>query len=406
MSTTAAVAAASSPFGACRAAPGAVATRVQAGGRRRLRELGITIGALPTGRWNAITDVPGVRVGHCTRSEGEGALEVGRGPIRVGVTAILPADDVYARPVAAAHFVLNGNGEMTGLGNVDRRGLLESPVFLTDTACVGRVLRGALTWQLAQDARIGDDLPVPVPVVGETWGAFLHDVEGRHLTDEHVLAAIAGAQSGPVEEGAVGGGTGMICHAFKGGIGSASRVLPQSHGGHTVGVLVQTNHGAREELLIDGVPVGREIADLLPERGARPVPVGPAKTSSILLVGATDAPMIPQQLERLCRRMVLGLARTGTVSSHGSGDLCLFFSTGLGVPRGAELYPVQVFNDEWITCAHQAAREAAEEAVLDSLCMATTTTGVDGNRVHALPLERLPAIFRKYGRELAPEAGA
>lgn len=369
-----------------RAAPGAPA------GRRRLREIGIVIGTMPTGRWNAITDVPGVRVGHVTRIEGEGALVPGRGPIRTGVTAILPADDVYRAPVSAARFTLNGNGELTGLGRVDRRGVLEVPVLLTDTSNVGRAMNGAISWLLDAYPEIGDTEPVPVPVVGETWAAFLHDAEGRHLGDEHVLAAIRGAASGPVAEGAVGGGTGMVSYGFKGGVGTASRRLPESHGGYTVGVLVQANHGGRKQLRIDGVPVGLEISDLEPLEGR--------KSKSILLVGATDAPMIPAQLGQLCKRMAVGLARTGATSTHGSGDLLLFFSTGLRARRGEALAEARIWNDEQIDVALLAAVEAAEEAVLNALCMAETTTGIDGNTAHALPLERLPAIFRKYGRTL------
>jgi len=375
-------------------------------GRRRLRELGITLGTMPTGRWNAITDVPGVRVGHLTRIEGSGARVPGRGPIRTGVTAILPADDIARAPVSAARFTLNGNGELTGLGNLDRSGLLETPVLLTDTSNVGRAMNGAIAWLLETFPEIGDTAPVPVPVVGETWAAFLHDAEGRHITDEHVIAAIRAAASGPVAEGAVGGGTGMVAYGFKGGIGTASRRLPVSHGrpggpasatrgapeGATVGVLVQANHGRRSQLRIDGVPVGAEIPDL--------TPLEPRKSKSILLIGATDAPMLPEQLGQLCKRMAIGLARTGATSTRGSGDLLLFFSTGLRARRGAALTEGQIWNDEQIDPVLTAAVEAAEEAVLNALCSAGTMTGVDGNTAYALPLERLPAIFRKHGRTL------
>ncbi|MGH7491862.1 MAG: P1 family peptidase [bacterium] len=359
--------------------------------RKRLRELGIVIGSLPPGRDNAITDVPGVSVGHRTRIEGEGDLQVGKGPIRTGVTVILPNDDVFNRNVTAARFVLNGNGEMTGMGKIEQTGLLESPIFLTDTSNIGRVLNGALTWFLQTYPQIGDSARVPVPIVAETWGAFLHDAEGRHLHDEDVLAAIRDANTGPVKEGAVGGGVGMVCYDFKGGIGSASRVLPQTHGGYTAGVLVQANFGDREQLMINGVPVGKEIADLRPFEAK-------AKSKSIILIGATNAPMIPSQLQRLCQRMALGLARTGTISSHGSGDLLLFFSTGVQIDPDAKITHIEIYNDEWITRAHQAALEAAEEAVLNALCMAETTIGINGNTAFALPIERLPAIMKKYGR--------
>jgi len=274
--------------------------------RRRLRELGIIIGSLPTGKWNAITDVPGVKVGHCTRIEGNGDLVVGRGPVRTGVTVVLPNEDIYHENLTAGRFVMNGNGEMTGMGSVDQRGLLQSPIFLTDTSNIGRVMNGAMSWFLQTYPEIGDAAPVPVPMVAETFADFLHDSAGRHLNDAHVLAAINSATSGAIQEGAVGGGTGMVCYDFKGGIGTASRVLPESQGGYTIGVLVQTNHGGRAQLMIDGVPVGREIQDLKCIEGK--------KSKSIILIGATNAPMIPAQLQRLCKRMAFGLARTGALS--------------------------------------------------------------------------------------------
>ncbi len=358
--------------------------------RRRLRELGIVIGSLPTGKWNAITDVPGVKVGHCTRIEGDGELIAGKGPIRTGVTVILPNDAIYRENLTAGRFVMNGNGEMTGVGSIDQRGLLQSPIFLTDTSSIGRVMNGAMTWLLQTYPEIGDTLPVPVPMVAETWGGFLHDSAGRHLEDEHVLTALNNAQSGPLQEGAVGGGTGMVCYDFKGGIGTASRILPEAQGGYTIGVLVQTNHGRRADLMINGVPVGKEIADLQRVEGQ--------KSKSILLIGATNAPMLPAQLQRLCKRMAFGLARTGALSSHGSGDLLLFFSTGVKIKPEAALTEIEIFNDESITRMHQAAMEAAEEAILNSLCMAETTVGINGNTAFALPIERLPEIMKKYGR--------
>jgi D-aminopeptidase len=349
--------------------------------RKRLRDLGIVIGNLPPGKFNAITDVPGVRVGHRTRIEGES--------VRTGVTVIFPNGDVYRQNVAAAHFIMNGNGEMTGVGQIESAGLLDSPIFLTDTSNIGRVLNGALSWLIKTYPEIGDTAPVPVPVVAETFAYFLHDSAGRHLHDEDVFAVIADAQSGAVAEGAVGGGTGMLCYEFKGGIGTASRMLPERNGGYKIGVLVQANHGGREQLMINGVPVGREIQDLKPH--------APKQQKSIIIVGATNAPMIPSQLQRLCKRMAFGLARTGAISSHPSGDLLLFFSTGLTVARDAQVANFEIFNDEFITRAHQAAVEAAEEAILNALCMAETMTGIHGNTAYALPIERVPEIMRKYG---------
>ncbi len=358
--------------------------------RRRLRELGIVIGSIPTGKWNAITDVPGVKVGHCTRIEGSGDLIVGKGPIRTGVTVILPNDDIYYENLTAGCFVMNGNGEMTGVGSIDQRGLLQSPIFLTDTANIGRVMNGAMTWFLQIYPEIGDTAPVPVPIVAETFADFLHDSAGRHIHDAHVVAAINDAKTGPVPEGAVGSGTGTVCYDFKGGIGTASRVLPEAQGGYTVGVLVQTNHGGRQQLMINGVPVGKEIQDLRSIEGK--------KSKSIILIGATNASMIPAQLQRLCKRMAFGLARTGALSSHGSGDLLLFFSTGVKIKRDAAMTEIEIFNDEAITRMHQAAMEAAEEAILNSLCMAETTVGINGNTAFALPVERLPEIMKRYGR--------
>lgn len=360
------------------------------GARRRLRDLGIIIGELSPGRLNAITDVGGVRVGHCTRIEGSGPLQPGRGPIRTGITAILPNADPYRQPLTAARFTLNGNGEMTGMARIDQEGLLETPIFLTDTSNIGRVMDGAIQWMLRTYPELGHTAPVPVPVVAETWAGFLHDVEGRHLTREHVLQALAAATGGPVAEGVVGGGVGMVCYDFKGGIGTASRLLPITHGGFTIGVLVQANFGSREQLMIDGVPVGHEITDLQPQPGR--------KSKSIIVIGATDAPMAPVQLRRLCKRMALGLARTGAHSTHGSGDLLLCFSTAQPIESGQSSKVLQLFNDEWSSLAYKAAIEATEEAVLNALCMAETTSGIDGNTAYALPLERLPQIMRKYGR--------
>lgn len=355
--------------------------------RKRLRDLGIVIGELPPGKWNAITDVVGVRVGHRTRIEGNGAHSV-----RTGITTIFPNDDIFRNNVAAAQFIMNGNGEMTGMGQVDSAGLLESPIFLTDTSNIGRVMNGALSWFMKTYPEIGDTTPVPMPVVAETWAGFLHDSSGRHLLDEDVFAAIDNARTGVVAEGSVGGGTGVRCLQFKGGIGTSSRVLPQTHGGYTVGVMGQAGHGLRERLMINGVPVGREIRDLMPHT--------PQKQKSIILIGATDAPMLPSQLQRLCKRMIMGLARTGSAFAHSSGDLSLFFSTGLTVQRDAEVAHFEIFNDEFMTLAHLAAIEAAEEAVLNALCMAETMTGINGNTLFALPIDRLPQIMRKYGHEI------
>ena len=350
------------------------ARRLDAAGRDRdrLRELGIRTGMLPTGAFNAITDVAGVRVGHATRIEGTGPLVVGEGPVRTGVTAIVPPG-IYGGGLAAASFTLNGNGEMTGIARIRATGRLQTPVFLTGTANVGLVYDAAITHWLMQAAPPG---PAPVPVVAECWDA-LGDIEGRHISEADVLEAIRSAQGGAVEEGSVGGGTGMRSFGFKAGIGTASRTSE----GFTLGVLVNANHSARSLLRVDGVPVGREL-EHYPEEP-------PERSKSIILVAATDAPLLPRQLRRLCKRMSLGLARTGAVSTHGSGDLCLAFSTA----REAEPLADRFAGRLW-----QAAVEATEEAVLNSLAAAETMEGARGRIRHGLPLGRLVEIMRKYHR--------
>lgn len=363
--------------------------------RMRVRELGIAPGTMPPGRFNAITDVAGVEVGYTTLIRGEGRLVVGEGPVRTGVTAILPAGKERGDRLLAADFTLNGNGEMTGIGAVRRIGLLDAPILLTNTSSVGMVYDAALGWMAERrpgPMRFGGG---PEPVVGETWDAFLNDTEGRHVHAEHVRAAIEGASGGPVAEGCVGGGTGMVCYGFKGGTGTSSRVTDGGKKGrpYTVGVLVQANHGRRPQLTVEGVPVGREIPELMPERGE-------ARSKSILVVVATDAPLLPVQLQRLAKRTALGLARTGTLSMHSSGDLALAFSTANRLPARsvAPVAELRVLDDEAITPLYQATIEATEEAVLNALTMATTMTGRDGNRVHALPLDRLVEVMRRYGR--------
>ncbi len=360
--------------------------------RRRLRELGIVIGELEPGRYNAITDVAGVRVGHLTLIKGAGPLVVGEGPVRTGVTAIVAHGGVLSKEaVYAADFTLNGNGEMTGVGHVRRRGLLAAPILFTNTSSIGNVYDGALGWMLERDAELfkrGDHIE---PIVGETWGDFLNDTAGRHVRPEHAREAIESARSGPVAEGSVGGGTAMRAFRFKAGIGTSSRLVACDDTTYTVGVLLQANFGGRPQLLVDGVPVGREIPDLLPEQG----PVG--KNKSMLVAVATDAPLLPVQLQRLCKRVALGMARTGAISTHGSGDLFLAFSTGQKVLRG-EHRPLQVLNNRWISRLYQAVVESTEEAILNSLTMADTMAGRDGNTYHALPLDRLVQIMRAHGR--------
>lgn len=390
-----ATACAPAPAGRASPAPGAVP--VGGGPRARLRELGIVIGDLPTGLHNAITDVPGVMVGHTTLVSGRGARRPGHGPVRTGVTAILPhGGDLVAEPVTAADLNLNGNGELTGLGPVRRTGYLGAPILFTDTGNVGAAYGAAMGHLLAAGASPFEGSLCPAPVVGETWGDFLHDTAGRHLRPEHVAAALEGAAAGPVAEGSVGGGTAMRAFQFKAGIGTASRQIRVADRTYTVGVLVQANCGRRHQLTIAGVPVGRAIADLLPERGIETGPA-PAAGNSLLVALATDAPLMPLQLGWLCKRAALGMARTGATSTHGSGDLTIAFSTGArGSVEGSRR--VDMLRPERVDPLLTAAVEATEEAILNSLTAAATMVGRDDNIIHGLPLDRLAQVMGGYER--------
>lgn len=347
--------------------------------RPRLRDLGLTVGALPTGPHNALTDVAGVRVGMTTLIRGEGPLVPGQGPVRTGVTAILPCPDPWALRLPASAFVLNGNGEMTGLAYLSDIGRLESPILLTNTLNVGRAADALISWMIARHPAIGVTDDVPLAVVAECDDSTLNDIQGRHVGEPEVFAALDGARDGPVPEGNVGGGTGMICYDFKGGTGTASRLTPA---GYTVGVLVQANHGLRDELTVLGRNLGPRLT------GA----VLPRQTfGSIVLVVATDAPLSQSQLSRLARRAALGLARTGSTAHHGSGDLVLAFSTANALERGQESQP-QSFTqlpDAALNPLYQATVEAAEESIYNALLRAETMTGRDGVTVPALVPEEL-----------------
>ena len=356
----------------------------------RARELGIVIGELPSGPLNAITDVAGVRVGHTTLIAGDGPLVVGQGPVRTGVTVILPrGGEIGREPLFAGHHVLNGNGEMTGLLWVEESGLLTTPIALTNTHSVG-VVRDALiaheVRQTGNDGRLAA-IAWSLPVVAETYDGYLNDINGFHVRPEHLFAAIAGATAGPVAEGNVGGGTGMICHGFKGGIGTASRQMAEA-GGWTVGVLVQANYGRRGLLRVDGLPVGRSIP-----ASEVPTPGVPPETGSIIVVVATDAPLLPHQCRRLAQRATIGLARVGGIGADSSGDIFLAFSTantGLaGDATDATPRPLQMLANEALSPLFEGVAEATEEAILNALCQATTMTGIDGRVAWALPLERL-----------------
>ncbi len=368
------------------------------GARRRVRDLGIVVGRMNPGPLNAITDVTGVRVGHVTLVKGDGPLRPGTGPVRTGVTAILPhGGDLWREKVPAATWVLNGTGEMTGSIWIDTQGALEVPILLTNTMNIGRVMDGVVTYMMKKypDIGIGDD--VVAPTVAECDDSTLNDARGLHVSIEDTVRTIEEARGGPVAEGSVGAGTGMMAFKFKAGIGTASRVLPKSKGGWTVGVLVNANMGGggRRNLTITGVPVGREITDLMPIEKDEDEQEG-----SIIIVIATDAPLDHLKLQRLAARAALGLARTGAISTHGSGDIFLAFSTGNRVPHDPDplTYKMTVVADGHLDPIFEAAVEATEEAILNSMTMATTMVGRDGNTAYALPLDRLVTAMRKYGR--------
>lgn len=358
--------------------------------RRRARELGIRIGAMQPGRWNAITDVPGVRVGYSTIIRGSGAMKVGEGPVRTGVTVVWPHDRIFEEYLPFGFHILNGNGEVTGLTQAAALGIITAPLCLTNTSSVGMVYDAMLA-QVPQQ-----DFPPVLPVVGETWDAFLNDIEGRHVHAEDVLHAMNSAASGPIAEGNVGGGTGMICYEFKGGVGTASRRLPEPLDAYTVGVLVQANHGIRKFLRIDGVPVGEEISDLHPE------PDEAQYLNSILIVIATDAPLLDYQLDRIARRGGMGLSKTGSISSNSSGDFILAFSTANRIPRAGfwrgTTYPLQSIEQFDIQPLFQAASEATEEAIVNALFMAETMVGRDNHKVYALPIDRVLKIMERHRR--------
>lgn len=364
--------------------------------RVRLRDLGITIGKMPTGRHNAITDVAGVRVGHTTLNSGEGPLQVGKGPVRTGVTVIMPHEgDIGLEPLFAGYHVLNGNGEMTGLLWVKESGQLTTPIAITNTHSVGVVRDALISYEIRTTRR--PEVYFSLPVVAETYDGWLSDINGMHVKPEHVWAAIDAATDGPVAEGCVGGGTGMICHEFKGGIGTSSRVLSEDDGSWTVGVLVQANYGSRCLLRVDGLPMGEIIpCTLVPgtleER--RKVERGEPGDGSIIIIVATDAPLLPHQCDRLAQRATIGLARVGGIGANSSGDIFLAFATGnRGLPGAEEqtnrLASCRMVANEAMTPLFEACAEATEEAILNALCMATTTVGIEGRTVYALPLERV-----------------
>lgn len=372
----------------------------------RARDLGVEIGRQTPGPHNTITDVPGLRVGHVTLNRGEGPLRVGEGPVRTGVTVIMPSQDIWERPVFAGSHRLNGNGELTGLEWIRESGTLTTPVALTNTHSVG-VVRDALVQEHVR-ARKDGALFWSMPVVGETYDGILNDINGHHVEPEHVGEALAAAQGGPVPEGNVGSGTGMICHEFKGGIGSSSRRLGDEDGAYNVGVLVQANHGRRERLTVNGVAVGRVLTS-----EQVPVPDPPELSDrgagSVIVIAATDAPLLPHQCVRLAQRAGLGVARTGGVGENNSGDLFLAFATGNeglhAEALDADLPPrvgLEMVPNERMTPLFDAVVEATEEAIVNALLAADTMSGRDGVTAHALPPERVLDVLRHH--RALPEA--
>ena len=369
----------------------------QAQGKPRARDLGIPFDGTP-GPLNAITDVRGVEVGHTTLISGDGALKVGAGPVRTGVTAILPRGEQSSNdPAFAGWFSLNGNGEMTGTTWVEESGFLEGPLMITNTHSVGAVRDAVIAWRVKQGGPDQSGYWWSLPVVAETYDGYLNDVNGFHVKEGHVFSALDGAAGGRVAEGNVGGGTGMICYEFKGGIGTASRKLSEKRGGYTVGVLVQCNCGRRSQLSIAGVPVGREITEntLADYYG----PDRAADTGSIIIVVGTDAPLMPHQMKRLARRAAMGLARTGSVSGNGSGDIFIAFSTAnTRASASSGLAQLTMLPNDRMDPLFEATVQATEEAIVNALVAAETMTGINNHKVIALPHDRLREVMKKYNR--------
>jgi D-aminopeptidase len=367
----------------------ALPVRSLAQAKPRARDLGVPFDGT-TGLYNAITDVKGVEVGHTTLISGSGKLKVGEGPVRTGVTAVLPRGSDSLDPVFGAWFTLNGNGEMTGTTWLEDSGFLDGPVMITNTHSVGVVRDAVIAWRVKKAPPDQAGYEWSLPVVAETYDGDLNDINGFHVKPEHAWHALDTAHGGAVEEGNVGGGTGMICNEFKGGIGTSSRVLDAKYGGYTVGVLVQCNYGWRSQLRIAGVPVGREI----PDHKVRDDDVG-----SIIVVVATDAPMIPTQLKRLARRVSLGLGRDGSYSGDGSGDIFVAFSTANpGAANSKSMRQLTMLPNEQMNPLFLATVQATEEAVINAMVAAETMKGINDFEVIALPHERLREVLKKYNR--------
>src|SRR5882724_10246063 len=362
----------------------------------RARDLGVPFDGTP-GKFNAITDVSGVLVGHTSLVSGEGKLQIGKGPVRTGVTAVLPrGKNSMNDAVFAGWFSQNGNGEMTGTTWVEESGFLEGPVMITNTHSVGVVRDAVIQWRVAHGQPDPTGYWWSLPVVAETWDGWLNDINGFHVKPEHAFHAIDSAHGGTGEEGAVGGGTGMVCNGFKGGIGTSSRKLGEKEGGYAVGVLVQCNYGTKNNLRIAGIPVGREISADDPYAGTAFVN---DDHGSIIVVVATDAPLVAHQLKRLARRVSLGLGRDGSISGNGSGDIFIAFSTANpGAAAADRLVDLKMLPNDKIDPVFAATVQATEEAIINAMIAAETMTGIENHRVRALPHDQLRAVLRKYNR--------
>lgn len=366
--------------------------KISANGKLRGRALGLPLPGTP-GEFNAITDVAGVAVGTVTLIEGDGPLNVGVGPVRTGVTAILPRGQAHADVACAAgYYALNGNGEMTGIAWIEEAGELQTPITITNTHSCGVSRDATIRWLVGRGNSGAQ--PWALPVAAETYDGDLNDINGFHVTDQHVLQALDQAATGPLESGSVGGGTGMICYDFKGGNGSSSRTVQIGDQSYTLGVLVQANFGAREQLMILGVPVGRHIAhDKLRDKDQ----------GSVIAIVATDAPLLPHQLKRIARRVPMGLARTGTVGNNSSGDIFLAFSTAnfnAYATPGSSARQFESLPNDALDGLFNATVEAVEEAVIDAMIANDTMTGRDGNHSIALPHSELIALMNRYGHKI------
>ena len=377
-----------------------VACGAEAAPQERARDLGVPFDGTP-GPLNAITDVEGVLVGHTTLISGSGKLVVGKGPIRTGVTAVLPRGTASMdRFSFAGWYSQNGNGEMTGTHWVEESGFLEGPVMITNTHSVGVVRDAVIAWRVAHGPAGPDDDWWSLPVVAETWDGWLNDINGFHVKPEHALHAIDSAHAGRVEEGSVGGGTGMVCNGFKGGIGTSSRTLSAKDGGYMVGVLVQCNFGRRQNLRIAGIPVGREIESEDPYAW---LPSEAAELGSIIVVVATNAPLLPHQLKRIARRVPLGIGRIGSIASNGSGDIFIAFSTANpGASDVGHLVDLKMVPNLSLDPLFAATVQATEEAIVNAMVAATDMTGINGHHVRALPHDELRAVLAKYNRLSPP----